>query len=369
MTLHSLSPRFSSVGMVHMKNQIGASWLKSRPRPDFLMRKNSRESPPFNFRPVEGFPGQSMTTKALSLHTHCNMVRPLKVFLPNFSTWLRHLLTYFSEWLFVGKLEISAMEGSHFCSHVAKETNYCAVLKRVLTLSAKFPLIHTWSSQINLYEGEIKVYQNKPLCAWRVCSLHAGIAKLYLISGDFGSKPHFSDGLLEDCNMLDTHKLVSSELVYPTLTVWSFPFPDPANGESWPGSHTIARWHTIWWAHPLPCTSLSWQQPRSQAAAAKPSWHSSTRSTSSWKDSGSCKDTCCSGLESILCLFWKGQRAWRSDLPAGGWAFSWSRIKAARMDHSRSTAPHSPRSVWCATAHRLPWYRYPIPGEHSPSTG
>ena len=70
--------------------------LKSRPGPHCWVPRNSRESTNFLFGLVEGsFPGQRTTTKAPSLHTNCNWLRPqglkvrpqgLQAFLPNFST-------------------------------------------------------------------------------------------------------------------------------------------------------------------------------------------------------------------------------------------------------------------------------------------
>ena len=87
---------------------LGPLDLKSRPSPHCWVRRNSRETTNFHFGPVEGcFPGQRTTTKAPSLHTNCNWLRPqglklrpqgLKAFLPNVSTWLRHLLADFDEW-------------------------------------------------------------------------------------------------------------------------------------------------------------------------------------------------------------------------------------------------------------------------------
>ena len=75
---------------------LGPLDLKSRPSHHCWVRRNSRESTNFHFGPVEGgFPGQRTTTKAPSLHTNCNWLRPqglklrpqgLKAFLPNFST-------------------------------------------------------------------------------------------------------------------------------------------------------------------------------------------------------------------------------------------------------------------------------------------
>ena len=75
---------------------LGPFDLKSRPSPHCWVRRNSRESTNFHFGPVEGgFPGQRTTTKAPSLHTNCNWLRPqglklrpqgMKAFLPNFST-------------------------------------------------------------------------------------------------------------------------------------------------------------------------------------------------------------------------------------------------------------------------------------------
>ena len=123
-----------------MKNRLGPLGLKSRPSPHCWVLRNSRESTDFYFGPVEGgFPGQRTTTKAPSLHTNCNWLRPqllmkvrpqgLKPFLPKFSTQLRHLLADFDEWTLVGNLEIPGRRRCHFCSHVAKETNDSAVFK------------------------------------------------------------------------------------------------------------------------------------------------------------------------------------------------------------------------------------------------
>ena len=38
-------------------------------------------------------------------------------------------MTAFDEWPLVGKLEISAIRGRHFCAHIAKETNKSAAFK------------------------------------------------------------------------------------------------------------------------------------------------------------------------------------------------------------------------------------------------
>ena len=146
---------------------LGPLDLKSRPSPHCWVRRNSRESTNFHFGPVEGgFPGQRTTTKAPSLHTNCNWLRPqglkvrpqgLQAFLPNFSTWLRHLLTDFDEWTLVGKLEIPAKRRRHFVPVSPRERTIAPFLRRVLTLSAQFPRIRTCSDQINLYRGEIAV--------------------------------------------------------------------------------------------------------------------------------------------------------------------------------------------------------------------
>ena len=51
--------------------------LKSRPSSHCLVRRNPRQRTNFHFGPVEGgFPGQRTTTKAPSLHTNCNWLRP-----------------------------------------------------------------------------------------------------------------------------------------------------------------------------------------------------------------------------------------------------------------------------------------------------
>ena len=153
-TKFSQTPRFSTAQVWSawkiMKNGWGLLVLKSRPSHHCWVRRNSRQGGCFTLDPVEGgFPGQRMTTNALSLHINCNMFRPqrhkvrlqaLQAFLPNFSTKLRRLLKDFDEWPLVGKFEISATRGRQFCSHIVKEMNDRAVFKKgIHTFGSVFP--------------------------------------------------------------------------------------------------------------------------------------------------------------------------------------------------------------------------------------
>ena len=144
LAFYTLTPRFSAAGMVRMKNHEKSGCVHLIWNPGQVLTAGCGETPGrartfISDQLNQVSPGLRTTTKAPSLHTNCNWLRPqglklrpqgLKAFLPNFSTWLRHLLADFDEWtLLVGKLEIPVKRRRHFCSCVAKGTNDSAVFK------------------------------------------------------------------------------------------------------------------------------------------------------------------------------------------------------------------------------------------------
>ena len=161
------SPRFSAAGMVTNEIGLGPLDLKSRPSPHCWVRRNSRESTNFHFGPEKEVSQDRERRRKLHRCIQTAIDSARRDWSSARRDWRLFFQTFHPSFVIswpiltnepsLESLKSQQSDGAIFVPVSPRERTMAPFLRRVLTLSAQFPRIHTCSGQINLYRGEIAV--------------------------------------------------------------------------------------------------------------------------------------------------------------------------------------------------------------------